>query len=205
VWISITGAPTSAAGLDLLHVGADEQRHADPGRLQFRDDRHQVVVLPHHVEPALGGELLPPLRHDAGGVRPRLQRDVDHLAGCSHLEVQRLGQLRLQPRDIIIADVAAILAQMRRDAVGPGRDRRQGGFDRIRMAAAARIADGRDVIDVDAERRGLADIPSLKHGIRPAGPIHCSNEKIHSFTRSTLPTTSFALSCAMIAFRCFRS
>ena len=110
-----------------------------------------MIVLAHHVEPALGRQLLPPLRHDAGRMRARLQRDVDHLARRRHLEVQRLGELRLQPRDVFVADVAAVLAQMRRDAVGAGLDRQQRGLHGIGMPPAARIADGRDVIDVDAE------------------------------------------------------
>ena len=84
-----------------------------------------MIVLPHHVEPAFGGALLPPLRHDAGGMRPRLQRDVDHFVGRRHFEIQRLVDLRLQPRDVLVADVAAILAQMRGDAVGAGLDREQ--------------------------------------------------------------------------------
>ena len=135
VWISITGAPTSRRGLDLPCVRRDEQRHADAGRLQLGDDRHEMIVLARHVEPAFGGRFLAPLRHDAGGMRARLQRDVDHLARRRHLEIQRLGDLRLQPRDVVVADVAAILAQMRRDAVGAGRDRRAARPSRDRDAA----------------------------------------------------------------------
>ena len=58
---------------------------------------------------------------------------------------------RLEPRDVVIDDVAAIFAQMRGDAVGAGSDRDLGGLHRIGMLAAARIAHGGDVIDVDAE------------------------------------------------------
>ena len=60
----------------------------------------------------------------------------------------------LEPGDIVVADVAAILAQMRGDAVGAGGDRDLGGLDRIGMTPAARVAHGRDVIDVDAEADG---------------------------------------------------
>ena len=60
----------------------------------------------------------------------------------------------LQPHDVVIDDVAAIFAQVRGDAVGSGRDRNFGGLHRIRMPAAARIAHGGDVIDVDAEADG---------------------------------------------------
>ncbi len=53
--------------------------------------------------------------------------------------------------DIVVDDVAAVLAQMRGDAVGAGGDRDLGGLHRIGMPPAARIAHGRDVIDVDAK------------------------------------------------------
>ena len=58
---------------------------------------------------------------------------------------------RHQPRDVVIDDVAAILAQMRGDAIGAGRNRSLGGLDWIGMPPAARVADGGDVVDVDAE------------------------------------------------------
>ena len=62
---------------------------------------------------------------------------------------------RLQPRDIVVDDVAAILAQMRGDAVGAGGDRDLGRLHRIGMPAAARVAHGRDMVDVDAEADGM--------------------------------------------------
>ena len=58
--------------------------------------------------------------------------------------------LGLQARDVVVADVAAILAQMRGDAVGAGLDRELGRAHRIGMPPAAGVADGGDVIDVDA-------------------------------------------------------
>ena len=56
--------------------------------------------------------------------------------------------------EIGIADVAAIFAQVDGDAVGAGGLRHGGGLGRIGMRAAARVADGRDVIDVHAQFRG---------------------------------------------------
>ena len=103
------------------------------------------------VEPALGGALLAALRHQAGGMRPRLDRDRDHLVGRRHFEVERLGDLRLEARDVVVADVPAILAQMRGDAVGAGLDRELRRLHGIGMRPAARVADGRNVIDVHAE------------------------------------------------------
>src|SRR5947209_18186850 len=47
--------------------------------------------------------------------------------------------------------MTAVFAQMCRDAVGAGFDREQRRLHRIGMLPAARVADRRDVIDVDAE------------------------------------------------------
>jgi hypothetical protein len=47
--------------------------------------------------------------------------------------------------------VAAVLAQVGGDAVGAGRDRLMRGAQGIGVTAAAGVADGRHVIDVDAE------------------------------------------------------
>ena len=68
-------------------------------------------------------------------------------------------ELARQAVDVGVGDVAAILAQMGGDAVGAGRCGEPRGAHRIGMLAAARVADGGDVIDVDAEaqRRLLGD------------------------------------------------
>ena len=83
-----------------------------------------------------------------------LAGDADHLRRRRHFEIERLCDALLEPGDVVVDDVAAILAQMRGDAVGAGRDRDLGGLHRIGMAPAARIAHGGDVVDVDAEANG---------------------------------------------------
>ena len=73
---------------------------------------------------------------------------------CSVAAISRLSgfvDLRLEPRNVLVADVPAVFAQMRGDTIGTSCDgdlRRAHG---IRMPSATRIADSRDVIDVDAE------------------------------------------------------
>ena len=101
------------------------------------------MCCPADVEAAFGGAL--PRR---SGTRQAacgrvFERDRHHLVGRRHLEVERLGDLGLEPRHVVVADVAAVLAQMRGDAVGAGLDRELRGAHRIGMRAAARIADGR--------------------------------------------------------------
>ena len=87
-----------------------------------------------------------PRDNDAGGVRARPARDLDHFRRRRHLKIERLPDARLEPRDIVVNDVAAILAQVRGDAVGAGGDRDLCRLQRIGVPAAARIAHGGDVV-----------------------------------------------------------
>jgi hypothetical protein len=61
--------------------------------------------------------------------------------------------------------VAAILAQMRRDAVGARGDGLDGGPHRVGMGAAACIAQRRHMVDIDAETkmRNFSQVVALKH------------------------------------------
>ena len=72
------------------------------------------------VEPAFGRALLALLGNDAGGVRPVRERDLEHLLGRRHLQVQRQVDLGHQPVDVVVGDVPPVLAQVRGDAVGAG-------------------------------------------------------------------------------------
>ena len=138
--------------LDLGRRCTDEQRNADAGMLELANDGRKLAALAHRVEPAFGGALACAFpargrrRAAASSARCRPFRSVAAISKLSGLSISRL-----QARDVVVANVAAILAQMRGDAVAAGGDRELGGAHRIGMAPAARVADGGDVIDVDAE------------------------------------------------------
>ena len=136
---------------DLLRIGRYEQRDPYPGAIELSDHRRQQIVLPRHVEAAFGGAFGAFFRHQAGRMRPRRKRDAQHFLGCRHFEIERLGDLGLEAGDVVIGDVAAILAQVRGDAVGAGRDRGLGRANGIRQTPAARVPDRGDVIHVHAE------------------------------------------------------
>jgi hypothetical protein len=84
-------------------------------------------------------------------MRSRLQRDIDHFPGCRHFEIERLVDLRLQARDVIIPNMPAIFAKMGGDAVAARCDRKLGRTHGIGMAPTAGVADGGDVVDVNAK------------------------------------------------------
>ena len=130
---------------------ADEQRNADAGVFELLHRRVRAARAGRRRRDRLRwcarcAFPAPGRRHAAC-----LERDGDHLLGRRHLEIKRLGDFRLEPGDVVVADVAAILAQMRGDAVGARRDGELGRAHRVGMAPAARVADGGDVVDIDAE------------------------------------------------------
>ena len=64
------------------------------------DERQQVIVLAGGVEAALGGALLALLGDDAGGVGAVAERDLEHLLGRRHLEVERDGRAAPSAREM---------------------------------------------------------------------------------------------------------
>jgi hypothetical protein len=60
-----------------------------------------------------------------------------------------------QGLDIPILDVSAILAQMQRDGIGARLLGHQGGLQGLGVAGAAHLAQGGDMVDVDAEQDGV--------------------------------------------------
>ena len=78
--------------------------------------------------------------------------DAEHFVGDGGFEIERHAKARLQAVDIVVADVAAVFAQVKRDDVRTRFDRKFSGFVWIGVAAAARIAQGGDMVDVDAQQ-----------------------------------------------------
>jgi hypothetical protein len=119
--------------------------------LELMHDRSKLFALAGRVEAPFGRSFRPFFRHEAYRVRPGLERDADHFLRRRHLQIERFVQFRLQPRDVVVANMPAIFAQMSRDAVAAGRDRELGCTHRIGMTPAAGIADSCNVIDIDAK------------------------------------------------------
>ena len=123
--------PELNGGVDLPGLGIDEERDPDASIQEAPHHRRERVMAARRVEPALGGNLLPALRHDAAGVRPGADRDGGHFLRRRHLKVERRVDLRHDPADILVADVPAVLAQMRGNAIGARLDGNLRRADRI--------------------------------------------------------------------------
>src|SRR5262245_4613835 len=189
-------------GLNLPWLSGDEQRHADTGAAQSGHDGGDGVLLTGYIEAALGRAFFPTFRHETGGVRAGVDRDPNHLFGRRHFQIERFCDLRLEPGNVIVADMAPVFTQMRGNAVGAGIDGDLRRLYRIRVVSAAGVTDGSNVIDIDAEAKVGSRHSSLPSG-RAAGelPSPC----LQACTRSACATTSFARNCAMIELRCLIS
>ena len=163
------GGAKADGSLDLRFRRLDEQADADVRLAEPVYVRTQVFELPCHVEPALGRALLPFLRDDAGRMGLMPERDRKHLLGRRHFQVQWQIDLRHQPVDIFVGDVPPILAEVRRDSIGAGLSRQCRRTHGVGMVAAARVPNGRDVVDIDAETERFAHaaarLPGLIAGI----------------------------------------
>ncbi len=92
-------------------------------------------------------------RQTACGRNFRAIASISAVAAISRL----IGTLSpsTRARDVVVGDVAAVLAQVRGDPVGAGCDGDVRRADRIGVPAAAGVANGGDVVDVDAEAQRL--------------------------------------------------
>jgi len=115
----------------------------------------QCLLQGDHVEAALSGQFRALLGHKATGIRPDAQGKGNHFLGCRHLEIEGQGNAGGKPGDVLVSNVPAVLTQMGGDAIGPGGRRQKCRPQRVGMPAPARIADGRNVIDVNAEAQAV--------------------------------------------------
>lgn len=75
------------------------------------------------VKTAFGGPLLAPLGDDAGGMRLVLKRNRQHLVRGGHFQVEGKTSRILNPRQVLITDMAAVFAQVNSNAItAAGRD-----------------------------------------------------------------------------------
>jgi hypothetical protein len=141
------------SGFQLKWLGLDEHGDANSRRAQFIDKTAKVVASANHVEATLGGSFDAAFGHDAGSVRAVPESNCQHLVGRSHLQIERQVRCGAETVDVVVGHVPPIFAEMGRYAIGAGRGRHLGRAQGIGMRAAARIANGRNVIDVDAQPR----------------------------------------------------
>ena len=150
------GRANTAGRFDLALVGVDEQR-------DFAADLRQAVhcgfdprFLAGHIQAAFGGELLAGFRHQADVGRADAFGERHHFFGHTHFEVHTGLQHVLEQQYVALLDVAAVFAQVHGDAVGARFFGVQRSLDRVRVTGAPGLAQGSDMVDVDAKKNAIA-------------------------------------------------
>ena len=95
----------------------DEQADPNTSASELIDEISKMIVLAGSIETTFGRPLLSPLGNDASSMGPMAQRDLQHLLGRRHLQIERQVDLGHQPVDVVVGDVPAVFAQMGGDSV----------------------------------------------------------------------------------------
>jgi hypothetical protein len=152
-----TGVELDRIGADLFghphrgFVGADEKAGPDAGLTERRHGTLDPACMRNHVEAALGGHFLSPLRDQGDLVRPRSDRYSYHLVSTGELEVEVCPDGRTENPDVGILDMTAIFPEMGGDPVDADFLADQGGLDRVWLVTTASLPESRDVVDVDVK------------------------------------------------------
>jgi hypothetical protein len=137
----------------LTRIGVDEHAHRNARAGELFHHFTHARQSTRHIQAALGGEFLSALGHQHGAVGAHHQREVHHLVGGGHLEVQSRANGAAQAMHIVVLDVSAILSQMHGDAVCTTQHGKRGRLQQIGLRTAPRLSHGRHMIDVHAEQR----------------------------------------------------
>jgi len=147
------GRPRRPGRLHLSLLRVDEHAHRNAAIGEPSHDVGDPRLPGRDIESPFRRHLLPSLRHEHGGVGHHASRELDHLVGRRHLQIETTAHRLAQAAHVVVLDVPPIFAKMHRDSVGAAELRLDRGRDRVRLQGAPRLPDRRHVIDVDAEFR----------------------------------------------------
>ena len=137
--------------LDLLQLGLHEEGDLDPGVLERLHHRPDLDAVQHDVEPALGRQLLAPLRHERHLVGLHGEGDAQHLLAGRHRQLETRANRLAQHLHVAVLDVPPVGPQVDRDRRGAAELGQHGRVDGVRLLGAPRLTDRHDVIDVDRQ------------------------------------------------------
>jgi len=144
--IPATAAPDVVAAVSRQLAIQGQQVSAVPHALLVRAPQ----ATPVDVEAAFGGDFLPFFGDDAHVLRAHAQGVFEHFFGECHFEVDVGADGAGDLCDVVVFDVSTVFAQVQGDVVRAVGFGQQGGFERGRVACAARVAQGGDVVDIDS-------------------------------------------------------
>jgi len=99
-------------GIDLAGVGIEKEARDNVGLGEFFDDRTKSLDLVGGVEAALGGDFGSVFGDEADFGRLEAQSELQHRRGSSHFEVELFAVFAAESEDVVVLDVATVLAEM---------------------------------------------------------------------------------------------
>jgi len=141
--------------LHLRQIRIDEHTGDDTAVRKPADNGLQACLLAANIQTALRGDFLAALGHQHGHLRLQGTGDGYHFVRGRHFQVELdVGQLA-QAAHVVVLDMTPVFAQMHRDAVGTAQVRLHSRPYRVRLIGSACLAQGRHMVDIDAEFDGI--------------------------------------------------
>lgn len=103
----------------LPQIGIEEETNGDACVFESADDFDRFFSLADDIQAAFGRDLFTAFRHEGHLIRPYLAGDRQHARLAGHFQVELDGHGLAEDLQIAILNVAAILAEVNRDAVVP--------------------------------------------------------------------------------------
>lgn len=149
---------TCLRSVDVPRIRVNEGAGEAPCGVQRGNHLCQPPLMIGHVQATFGRDFVSTFGDQHGGVWADAAGDADHLIGRGHLQIESSADEGTQPLHVIIANVAAVFAQVNGDAIGPAQFGLVGSAHRVWLRIGQRatrtllvsgVADGGDVIDIN--------------------------------------------------------
>ncbi len=111
----------AVACFNLRRLGFDEQAQLDMATRAHLSDRQNLSSGALYVEAAFGSALFTPFRNQSHHVRADALRNLHHLGGGRHFQVQERGETSAQSLHIVIPNVSAIFPEVRNNPISAGK------------------------------------------------------------------------------------
>jgi hypothetical protein len=111
------GSLEGGGSIDLAGIGIDKETRDNLGLGEFFDDGTKSLNLICGVEPALGCDFGSIFGDEAyfGGLEA--ESELQHRRGSSHFEVELFAAFAAESENVVVLDVAAVLAEVDSDGV----------------------------------------------------------------------------------------
>lgn len=180
--------PDIGSRTDEVSIRTDEQTRPNARRPEPAQDFSKERGMGSGVPSGIGRENVGRIRHEGDLFRLDLEHERYEISRGITLDIELGGDPSAQPPDVRIGDVPCIGTGVHRNAVGAPALNARGCFEGTRPVTTAGIAQGGDLVDVDAETRGESF----------HGPTTVARRQTANFAKSRMSETTKSMHAASI-------